>query len=222
MKLHAIALAAAMATTVFGCANAEDDTAAAAVQPAATTAAVAATPAATAPTSNEFEYEFDTVHTQILFFVDHVGFSKSQGEFLVFDGGFNFTPDNWSDSNVSVSIDTASLTLNDEKWDKHVKNPDFFDVEKFPEMTFNSTKVESTDGKTGKVYGTLTMLDVSKPVVLDVTFNKAAVHPSSKRYVAGFSGTTTVKRSEFGMKYGVPVIGDDIEVRLEVEGMRKQ
>lgn len=219
MKLHAIALAAAMAATVFGCANAEDETTA--TQPAkAATAAPA--PTTQGQDNNEFEYEFDTVHTQILFFVDHIGFSKSQGEFLDFDGGFNFTPDNWSNSEVSVSIDTPSLTLNDDKWDKHVKNPDFFNVEKFPTMTFNSTKVESTDGKTGKVYGNLTMLGVSKPVVLDVTFNKAAIHPSSKRYVAGFSGTTTVKRSEFGMKYGVPVIGDEIEVRLEVEGMRKQ
>ena len=166
-------------------------------------------------------YEFDTVHTQVLFFADHIGFSKSQGEFLAFDGEFAFDADNWADSSVNVTIQTDSISMDSEKWDDHMKNKDFFNVSEYPTMTFNSSKIESSDDKTGKVYGQLTLLGITRPVVLDVTFNKAGIHPFSKKYVAGFSATTTVKRSEFGMKYGIPLLGNDIEVRPEVEGVRK-
>ncbi len=174
------------------------------------------------PAKAEIEiYEFDTAHTQILFFVDHLGFSKSQGEFLDFDGSFTFNRADPEASKVDVAIQTNSIDMDDEKWNTHMKNEDFFDVEKFPSMTFKSTKIEKTGTKTANIIGDLTILETTKPVTLNVTFNKAGVHTFNQKYVAGFSATAVIKRSDFGMKYGLPLIGDDVEIRLEVEGLRK-
>ena len=102
-----------------------------------------------------------------------------------------------------------------------MKNEDFFNVEKFPTMTFKSTNIEITGENTANITGDLTILDTTKPVTLDVTHNKSGVHPFNGEFVAGLSATTTVKRSDFGMTYGLPAVGDDVEIRLEVEGFRE-
>lgn len=167
-------------------------------------------------------YAIDPVHTQVLFFVNHLGYSNSQGEFLKFDGSYRFHRADWGGASVNVTIDTASLSMNDDAWDKHLKSPDFFNVEKYPQMSFRSTKVEKIGDNTGRIDGELTLLGVTKPVTLDVRFNKAAEFPMNKKFKSGFSATTTIKRSEWGLSYGVPFgIGDDVDIRLEVEGFRQ-
>lgn len=166
-------------------------------------------------------YAFDKAHTQILFFADHLGFSYSQGEFHDYDGYFTFDRENPENSEIDVTIRTASIDMDHEKWDAHMKNEDFFDVENHPTMTFKSTGIEVTGENTANITGDLTLLGVTKPVVLNVTHNKSGEHPFSGKYVAGFSASTTVKRSEFGMDYGLPMLGDNVEVRLEVEGVRQ-
>ena len=167
------------------------------------------------------QYVLEKPHTQILFFCDHLGFSKSQGEFLDFSGHFKYDPEKIEDASVKVTIKTASISMDDGPWDDHVKNEDFFHVEEYPTMTFVSTSIEPLEGKKFNIHGNLTLLGQTKPVVLNAKHNKSGVHPFSKDFIAGFSATTTVKRSEFGMEYGLPMIGDDIEVRLEVEGIRQ-
>ena len=168
------------------------------------------------------EYEFDTVHSQIIFFVDHLGFAKSEGEFLDFDGMFIFDQENVENSKLDVQIETASIDMDNEPWDKHMKNADFFDVEKYPHMTFKSTAIEKTGEDTGKVTGDLTILDVTRPVTLDVKLNKAGTHPRSGKQHAGFSATGMIKRSDWGMTYGVPAVGDDVEIRIEIEASAKE
>ena len=167
------------------------------------------------------KYSFDKAHTQILFFVNHLGFSMSQGEFHDYDGHFTFDRAEPANSSIDVTIQTASIDMDDEKWDAHMKNEDFFNVEKFPAMTFKSTGIEVTGENTANITGDLTILDVTKPVVMAVTHNKSDVHPYSGKYVAGLSATTTVKRSDFGMTYGVPGVADEVQVRIEVEGVRE-
>ncbi len=175
--------------------------------------------AAPAKANTETEtYGFDKAHTQILFFVNHLGFSNSSGKFLDFDGAFVIDREDPSKSNVDVTIQTASINMDDEKWDAHLKNADFFNVEEFPTMTFKSTNVELTGEDTAKVTGDLTLLGVTKPVVLNVTHNKSDFHPYSGKMVAGFSVTGVIKRSDFGMDYGLPAVGDDVTLRIEVEG----
>lgn len=166
------------------------------------------------------KYEFDKAHTQILFFVNHLGYSFSQGEFLDFDGGFTFDEENPENSSIDVTIQTESIDMDDEEWDAHMKNEDFFHVEQYPTMTFKSTGIEVTGEDTAAITGDLTILDVTKPVTLDVKHNKTGKSPFGEEYKSGFSATATIKRSEWGMNYGLPNVGDDVEIRLEVEAVR--
>lgn len=179
--------------------------------------AIAVTSSETKPA---YDYSFDKLHTQIHFAVNHLGFSNSHGRFLDFDGGFNFDEADPAKSNVDVTIQTASIDMADKAWDDHMKNADFFNVEKYPTMTFKSTKVTLTGDNAADVHGDLTILDVTKPVVLKTVFNKVGEHPYSKKHVAGFSGTAKIKRSDFGMTYGLPAVGDDVSITIEVEGVK--
>lgn len=184
--------------------------------------ALLALPAPLLAASKADSYTFDKVHTQIFFSVSHLGFSFSTGSFTGFDGGFSFDRTKPENSAVNVTIDTGSLRLNDAKWEEHVTSEDFLNVAAFPSMTFKSTKVEKTGDNTGRITGDLTLLGVTKPVTLDVVFNKAAIHPYSKNYVAGFSAKAALNRSDFGMTYGLPGIGDEVNITLEVEGIRSE
>ena len=166
-------------------------------------------------------YTFDKAHTNILFFVDHLGFSKSQGEFHEYEGGFIFDRTQPQDSSIDVTIKTASIDMDHEKWNAHMKNEDFFDVEKFPDMTFKSTNIEITGDKTAKITGDLTIIGQTHPVTLDVTYNKSGKHPFNGEYVSGFSATTVIDRTKWGMNYGAPAVGKDVHIRLEVEGYRQ-
>lgn len=167
------------------------------------------------------DYEFDTVHSQIIFKVNHLGYSNSYGKFRAFNGTLSLDPDNWSTAQTEVSINTKSIDMENKKWNDHMRSADFFDVEQFPAMTFKSTKLEKTGEDTGKLHGTLTILDKSLPVTLDLTLNQAGIHPMSEQPHVGFSATGTIKRSEWGMIYGVPAIGDDVHIIIEVEATEK-
>lgn len=166
-------------------------------------------------------YVLERPHTQILFFADHLGYSQSQGEFHDFEGHFVFDPGDWSTAAVEVEIRTHSVDMDHHAWDKHLRDADFFDVIRFPTMRFVSTRVEPTGEKTALVHGDLSLLGQTRPVTLAVRFNRAGAHPKSGKYVAGFSATAEIKRSDFGMTYGLPHLGDTVALRLEVEGVRE-
>jgi len=163
------------------------------------------------------DYEFDTVHSQIIFKINHLGYSNSYGKFRAFEGTLSFDPEDWSTAKTEVSINTKSIDLENKKWNDHMRNPDFFDVEQYPAMTFKSTKLEKTGEDTGKLHGDLTILDKTLPITLDLTLNQAGIHPMSEKPHVGFSATGTIKRSEWGMEYGVPAVGDDVHIIIEVE-----
>lgn len=165
------------------------------------------------------KYTFDKPHTQVIFSVSHLGFTNSYGRFLDYDGGFTLDRVDPSKSTVDATIKTASLDMGDGKWDEHLKSPDFFNVAQFPTMHFVSTKVTKTGEKTADVLGNMTILGVTKPVTLKVTYNNSGVFPmNDKMYVAGFSATASLKRSDFGMTKYVPMVGDDVNIILEVQG----
>ncbi len=166
-------------------------------------------------------YDFDKAHTQIVFQADHLGFSKSHGMFTDFDGAFTIDRGKPENSSVEIVIKTDSIDMNMEKWDEHMKNEDFFNVAKFPEMTFKSTKIEITGENTANMTGDLTLLGVTKPVTLAVTHNKSGPFPFGDKYVAGFSATGTLNRADWGMTYGTPAMGTDVILRIEVEGVRR-
>ena len=165
-------------------------------------------------------YVLDPAHLSTLFVVDHMGYSKIYGRFGQVAGTVDFDPQAVETSSLSVTIKAASVDTNFGPRDDHLRSPDFFNVREFPDITFVSKKIEKTGERTGKVTGALTLLGVTRPVVLDVTFNKDAESPVSKKPTIGFSAHGTIKRSEFGMKYGVPALGDEIDLRIEAEAAR--
>ena len=167
------------------------------------------------------DYEIDMAHTFVLFDVSHLGFSTMPGRFAEFSGEMTFDDENIENSTVAITINTASVDTYHAKRDEHLRSPDFFNAAEFPEMTFSSTAVKKTGDNTAQLMGDLTLLGVTKPVTLELTLNKAGVHPFNKKTVAGFTAKGVIKRSDFGMKYGVPNIGDDISLRLELEAIKK-
>jgi len=171
------------------------------------------TPAVAAPQS----YQFDKAHTNILFFIDHLGFSKMAGEFRRFDGVLHFDPTDPAASSVTVSIEVASVATDVAKLDEHLRKPDFFNAETFPTMTFTSTSVVAAGEGQLQVAGNLTLLGVTKPVTLDVMINKAGPHPFTKAPAAGFSAVATLKRSDFGMNFMQGMLGDEVAIRIETE-----
>ncbi len=165
-------------------------------------------------------FKIDPAHTSATFHVLHQGYSYVAGRFNDIVGDVVFDESDFLKSQVNITIKTVSVDTNHKKRDDHLRSPDFFNAKEFPEMTFKSTGVEQTGDKMGKLMGDLTLLGVTKPVTLDVRFNRIA--PNSKNIViAGFSAKGTIKRTEFGMTYGPKGIGDEIDIRIEAEAHKQ-
>ena len=164
------------------------------------------------------QFVFEPGHTRVLFSVSHVGFTLMPGRFHGISGGFAFDEEDFSSGSVEVVIDAASVDMDHEGLNEHLRGPDFFDTVRFPEIRYQSGRVEMTGQNTARVYGDLTLLGQTRPVVLEATFNKAGIHPTTMKFIAGFSATATLDRTAFGMTYGAPEIGADIHLRVEVEG----
>ncbi len=162
-------------------------------------------------------YQLDPNHTVVLAQWNHFGFSNPVANFGQVDGTVVYDADNVAASSVQVILPLAGLNSFVPKFDEHLRSADFFDAAKYPVITFNSTKVESAGEGKLKVTGDLTIRDITKPVVLDVTLNKAGPHPQSKRAAIGFDATTTLKRSEFGVGNYVPNVSDEVTLRITTE-----
>lgn len=168
------------------------------------------------------EYEIDASHTHVGFQISHMGFSETYGVFKNVSGTLTLDEAKPETSRVDVTIDVASIDTASEARDEHLKGADFFDVKTFPTMTFKSTKVELTGKDTANVTGDLTLHGVTKPVGLVVKLNKAGESPTKKgRYVAGFSALGKLKRSDFGIKTYLPMIGDEVTIAISSEFIRK-
>ncbi|HTE41403.1 MAG TPA: YceI family protein [Steroidobacteraceae bacterium] len=175
-----------------------------------------------AASSHAEVYEFDLVHSQVMFSISHFGYSQSLGRFHASKGSLDFDGKDWTKASVQTTIDTSSLDMGNATWKEHVSDPRFLDVAKYPTMEFKSTKVEVVSESKLRVHGDLTLHGVTKPVILDTTVNKAAPHPMTKRPAAGFSATTSLKRSEYGIMTSLPNVGDDVTIRIEVESSVKK
>jgi polyisoprenoid-binding protein YceI len=162
-------------------------------------------------------YQFDKAHTNIIFFISHLGFSNMEGEFKKFDGTLNFDPENVAASSVQVSIQVDGVATDVPALDEHLQKAEFFNAAQFPSMDFASTAVTVAGDNRLKVTGNFTLLGVTKPVTMDVILNKAGPHPFSKAPAAGFSATTTIKRSDFGMSAMLGMLGDEVSIQIETE-----
>lgn len=164
-------------------------------------------------------YKIDANHTNVVAGWNHFGFSNPTARFGQVDGVIVHDADNVGQSSVKVTIPLSGIDTGVPDLDEHLRSADFFDAEKFPTITFNSTKAEAAGENKLRVFGDLTVHGVTKPVVLDVTLNKSGVHPLGKRAAIGFDASTTIKRSEFGINKYVPNVSDDITIRITTEAM---
>ncbi len=166
------------------------------------------------------DYRFDTVHTQVLFSLSHLGYSHPTGRLHVKSGFIHFDEDDWGSAQVDVLIDTATVDMGDAAWNDKVRSHEFFAAEHYPTAHFVSTRVEKKGDRDGIVHGKLTLLGATRAVDLAVKFNRAGVDPYTFKSTVGFSATATLKRSDFGMSKYLPDVGDAVDLCIEVEGLR--
>lgn len=161
-------------------------------------------------------FNLDNKHTYVLWSIDHLGFSTQYGKWYA-SGTLILDQDNPSQSKVDVKINMDDLNTGVPELDKHLKSKLFFDTEHFPIATFISSKVTPTGKDTAMVDGTLTLHGVSKPVVLQVTLNKSGMNPISNKMSAGFTATTSIKRSDFGINAFLPALSDTVNIKIGAE-----
>ncbi len=175
-----------------------------------------------APLSAADNLEIDTVHSSVVFAVKHFGVSYAYGRFNQFDGKIEYDAANAANSNFELTIKADSVDTANERRDKHLRSPDFFNANQFGEISFKSTKVERASEKQLKVTGDLTMNGVTKSISVDIEETGQFEHPR-RGMMYGFHGTAVVKRSEFNVSYGVDngAIGDDVKLMISLETVKK-
>jgi len=167
-------------------------------------------------------YLFDKPHTNIMWFVSHIGFSNSMGQFMDYDGQIILNFDNPDQSSVNITLKTASIMTGQEEFDTHLKSAEFFNVEKYPTATFTSTKVILLEKNKATVDGNFTLLGITRPLTLKVRMNKRSMDIPTNKMRTGFSIKATIKRSDWGMTHYVPFVGDDVIIRIEAEALIDQ
>ena len=163
-------------------------------------------------------YKLDTNHTMVLASWDHFGYSHPVAYFGQADGTLVYDTARPEASSVQVTLPLAGLDALIPDLTEHLRSPDFFDAGKYPAITFRSTKVEAAGEGKLKVTGDLTIRDVTKPVVLDVSLNKAGEGRNGQPKI-GFDATASISRSEFGVARFVPNVSDRIELRISTEAL---
>lgn len=172
-------------------------------------------------------WKIDPAHSALTFRVRHMMISWVRGEFTDFEGTVDFDSDDPANSRVVVTIDPASIDTREQQRDTHLKSPDFLDVEKFPDIRFESTRIEVLDEDTGKIHGDLTIRGVTNPIVLDVEYNGMAKSPWGNTS-AGFTAHTTFNRKDWGLEWnqvletGGVLVGDEIRAHVELEIVRQE
>ena len=180
---------------------------------------------AAAPLTSAFAadtYALDPAHTQPIFTINPLGFSTITGAVHDLKGTLVLDATKMEDSTVKVTMATDSVDTGFAARDTALQGPMFFNVAQFPTMTFASTRIRKTGAKTLDIEGDFTLLGITKRLVLKTTFNRAAQDTTGTNvYKVGFTATTTIKRSEFGMKAYVPYVGDDVHVTINFEGIKQ-
>jgi polyisoprenoid-binding protein YceI len=161
-------------------------------------------------------WRIDAEKTAIGFKIDAVGFPATRGRFTRYQGRILLDFDHPAKSFTSFTVDSGSVELGSKAFDDFVKSAALLDVTRFPTLSFTSTEVEKLDPRTARVTGNLTMLGVTKPVALTVNVE---TEPSGKRRIVAFSATGTLKRSDFGMIFGIPLLDDALEITVKTRAL---
>lgn len=187
----------------------------------ASLALLAALGLAAGPLSAADTYTFDPSHSQVRFTYSHLGFSNILGLIGGVEGELVYDADQPANSRVSATIPVGGIRTGVEKMDQHLFADDFFDIAQFPSATFTSTSVESAGEGKLKVTGNLSIRDITREIVLDVSLNGRGEHPMRKTPAIGFDASAALLRSEFGVGKYTPAVGDAVSVTVTVEANRK-
>lgn len=156
-------------------------------------------------------------HAYIQFSYDHQGYSRPVLRWSEFDATVEYDAEAPENSTLAVTIPVASIDSMVPKFNAHLKSDDFFDVETYPTISFRSTSVNVDPDGTGTITGDLTIKDITRPITLEGRLNKAGQHSSSGDDMFGISGTGILKRSDFDVDIYVPMVGDEVELVMEIE-----
>ena len=160
-------------------------------------------------------YATDPSHTLVGWKVSHFGFNDYFGQFGDVRGTLTLDPANPSRSVVDITVPVSGLATASGGLTAHMQRADFFDMANHPEVRFVSTALEA-NGDRAVIAGNLTIRGVTRPVILSARFSGAGTNPYNRKDTVGFHATTTIKRSDFGMTYGVPLVSDDVELTISV------
>ena len=184
--------------------------------------------AAAAGRSNADTYSVDKPHTNITFSWNHLGIARQSARLIDCAGQVEFDPEAPEAGSVAVTMKVASLWTGVDLLDKQLKSADFFDAAQFPTITFTSTAVKKTGDRSGEVTGDLNIMGRARPVTLAVTWNFTGEHPWATlnplyrdKFVSGFTATTKILRSDWGITRGTPLTSDEIEITINTELLRK-
>jgi len=183
----------------------------------------AVSPSQSTTPQNKSEWNIDPAHSGIEFAIRHLMITTIKGQFSQYDARIHWDDDDLTRSSVVAHIDPNSITTGNEYRDQHLRGPLFMNVETFPEMTFQSTRIERASDDEYKIYGDLTCLGVTREVMLDTTYGGRDVHPVTGNIVTGFEARTTINRKDFGMNFhqvldsGRLALGDDVEIEINAQ-----
>ncbi|MFZ5850632.1 MAG: YceI family protein [Actinomycetota bacterium] len=171
------------------------------------------------------DYEIDVAHSRLGFVARHAMVTSVRGQFADFAGRLHLDAEDPTRSTAQVTIQVASINTGQEQRDAHLRSPDFFDVEKYPEMTFTSTRAEQVGEDAFRLAGDLTIRDVTRPVTLDITYNGSAKDPFGNLR-AGFEGRATVNRKDWNLTWNAALetggflVSDKIRLEFDVSAVK--
>lgn len=168
------------------------------------------------------KYEIDPAHTNVLFFINHLGFSETIGRFDDVSGSLMLDADAPEKSTVDVKIKPATINTQSAELNKHLQGAEWFDTAKYPDITFVSKSVKRTGKETADVTGDLTLHGVTKPVTLKAKLNKVDYFQMANAWIAGFNAEGVIKRSDFGISSYVPMVSDDVRILISTEFHNKE
>jgi polyisoprenoid-binding protein YceI len=167
------------------------------------------------------EYKLDKDHAALLFKINHMGFSSYVGRFNVFDVSLDFDPNNIENSRIEAIVDMGSIDVNHPDFAATLNGEVWLDTQRFPQAIFRSLSVEKSTKEKLLVRGELTFLGKTKAVTMVAKLNGAANNPLTRQYTLGFAANLRFKRSDFGLKKFIPVVGDEVEIEIHSEFQRQ-
>ncbi|WP_026261476.1 YceI family protein [Kiloniella laminariae] len=165
-------------------------------------------------------YRLDPDHASLVFSLDHLGFSNYVGRFNLLDASLDFDPEKPLETRLFAEVAVTSLDVNNPSFAEELKGPSWFDAATFPTAYLESTGITLTGEQTAELQAKLTLKGTTHPVTFNVRFNGGANNLLSGKYTLGFSAEGTIKRSDFGISYLVPAIGDEVKLQISAEFLR--